>query len=100
DLTYDRNSNILTVDDHVHAGFDLKITVDGLDRVTNVQEGTLSSGSITSETREQGWTLDQLGNWDHVTLDLDGDGNYTDPDEYDDDRVYNEVNELEERDTD
>ena len=102
DITYDRNSNITELDEvDVHVGFDAKITVDGLDRVSNVQEGTLSGGSITSETREQTWTLmDQVGNWEHVKLDLDGDGSYGGTDEYDDDRTHNEVNELTGRDTD
>jgi hypothetical protein len=102
DITYDRNSNITELDEvGVHVGFDAKITIDGLDRVTNVQEGTLSGGSLTSETREQTWTLmDQVGNWEHVKLDLNGDGDWSDADEYNDDRTYNDVNEIAGRDTD
>jgi RHS repeat-associated protein len=44
--------------------------------------------------------MDQVGNWEHVKLDLDGDGSYGGTDEYDDDRTHNEVNELTGRDTD
>ena len=44
------------------------------------------------------WT--RPGNWDHVKLDLDGDGSFTGTDEYDDDRTHNVVNELTARDTD
>lgn len=86
---------------NVHAGLDVKYTIDNLNRLTDAQEGTYSAGSISSETRQQTWTLlDQLGNWDHVKLDLDGDGDWSSGAEYDDDRTHNVVNELTARDTD
>jgi hypothetical protein len=44
--------------------------------------------------------MDQVGNWAHVKLDLNGDGDYADADESDDDRTHNDVNELTGRDTD
>ena len=52
-LTYDRNSNILTADedddhDHGQVGFDVKYTMDNLNRLTVADEGTLSGGSITA----------------------------------------------------
>jgi len=40
-----------------------------------------SSGSITSRTRDQQWTLNQTGNWDLDKVDLDGDGSFTGTDE-------------------
>ncbi|MCP3996433.1 MAG: RHS repeat protein [bacterium] len=98
-INYDRNGNIVDTEDDVHVGFDVKYTIDGLDRLTGAQEGTLSGGSISSETREQTWNLDQVGNWEDVTLDLNGDGDYADTDEYDDDREHNDVNEITTRDT-
>ncbi len=100
DLTYDRNSNITTADDTVHAGFDVKYAMDNVDRLTDADEGTLSSGSITSRTRRQQWTLNQTGNWDHDLTDLNGDGDGRDADELDDTRTHNEVNELLARDID
>ena len=100
DLTYDRNSNITVLDEHVHDGFDVQFTIDDLDRVTSATEGTWSGSAITSKTRAQDWTLNQVGDWDHTRLDLNGDADYTDADEHDDDRTYNEVNELEARDVD
>jgi len=102
EIAWDRNGNVTRTEDHVHGGFDVAYAIDDLDRLTDAQEGTWNSGtsSITSETRQQTWTLDQVGNWDHATLDLDGDGTYTGTDEYDDDRTHNDVNELTARDTD
>jgi len=69
DLTYDRNSNILELEDHVHAGFDAVVTVDGRDRVTGFEQGTLTGGLLTNTTREESWTLGQTGNWDAYQLD-------------------------------
>jgi YD repeat-containing protein len=100
DLTWDRAGNILSIDDQVHSGFDVKVTVDDLDRVTRAHEGTLSAGSIGSPTRDQQWTLDQLGNWDQNRLDLDGNGTFTGTDELDELRSHNEVNEILARDVD
>jgi len=36
---------------------------DGLHRLTLFDEGTLAGTSISTPTREEDWTLDQLGNW-------------------------------------
>ncbi|MEM7305643.1 MAG: RHS repeat-associated core domain-containing protein [Planctomycetota bacterium] len=99
DITYDRNSNITRVEDNVHVGFDWSYTMDDLDRLSRAERGTWS-GSITSQQEDQTWTLDQVGNWDQVTLDFDADNVYTGTDEYDDDRSHNDVNELTGRDTD
>ena len=100
DLTYDRNSNITMAIDNVHEGFDVIYTMDDLNRLTRAQEGTESSGSITSETRDKTWALDQVGNWDSVTFDLDADNAYTGTDELDEVRTHNAVNELTARDID
>ena len=100
DLTYDRNSNITVLDEHVHDGFDVEYTYDDLNRLTKASEGTWNGSSITSKTREQEWTLNQTGNWEFDKLDLNGDGDYVDTDEHNDDRTYNAVNELTGRDTD
>ena len=94
ELTYDRNSNITSADDQVHTGFDVKYTMDDIDRLTKAEEGTLSGGSITGRTRDQEWTLTQTGNWDVNKVDLNGDGDFVDTDEEDDTRAHNTVNEI------
>ena len=100
DISYDRNSNITLIEDNVHSGFDVSYTMDDVDRLTRAQEGTWGGSSISSETRDQEWTLDHVGNWDLAKLDLNGDGDWSDADEYEDDRTHNKVNELTGRDTD
>ena len=94
DLSYDRNSNVSSMDDLVHDGFDVRYYLDDLDRVTRVEEGTLAGGFITSRTRDQQWDLTQIGNWNQDKLDLNGDGDFTDTGEYTDDREHNLANEL------
>ncbi len=96
DIAYDRNSNIGRLEDHVHAGFDALIAVDGRDRVTGFEQGTLLGASITSATRTEAWTLWQTGNWDAYELDSDGDGTL----ELDESRSHNPANEITSRDTD
>ncbi len=100
DLTYDRDSNITSADDSVHTGFDVKYTMDDTNRLVRAEEGTLSSGSITSRTRDQQWTLSHTGNWNRDKVDLNGDGDFVDTDEVNDTRSHNDVNELTARDTD
>ncbi len=108
DVAYDRNSNIELVEDNVHGGFDVDYVMDSLDRLRKAEEGTWNGSSITSRSRQQLWqdpsgnlALDQVGNWDHVRLDLNGDNDFADAGgEYDDDRTHNAVNELTARDTD
>lgn len=95
-LSYDRNSNITEIDDAVQSapGMDWQYTYDDLDRLTRARAGTLSSGSITSETRDQNWTLDHAGNWGHTTFDLNADDVYTGGGEYDWDFTQNKANEI------
>ena len=100
DLGYDRNSNIVSAEDGVHAGFDVLYTNDDLNRLVRAEEGTLSGGSITSRTRDQQWTLSQVGNWDLDKVDLNGDGDFLDAEELEDARTHNAVNELSARDID
>ncbi len=100
DITYDRNSNITLIEDNVHAGFDVSYTIDALDRLERAQRGTWGGSSISSETLDHNWTLDQVGNWEQATLDFNADDLYGGTDEYNDDRTHNDVNELTARDTD
>jgi len=97
--TWDRNSNVTSADDQVHTGFDVKYGMDGIDRLVDADEGTLASGSISSRTRRQQWTLNQTGNWDNDKVDLNGDGDWADTDEVNDTRTHNAVNELSARNT-
>ena len=79
---------------------DVLYTNDSLNRLVRAEEGSLSGGSISSRTRDQQWTLDQVGNWEEDKLDLNGDGDWSDTDEWDDCRTHNDVNELTGRDLD
>jgi len=76
DVAYDRASSVVSVKDNIYPGFDVLYSNDGLNRLTDADEGTLSSGSISSRKRRQLWTLSQTGNWPTMQLDLDGNGNY------------------------
>ncbi|MEQ1735197.1 MAG: hypothetical protein ABL886_02050, partial [Rhodoglobus sp.] len=100
DYTWDRNGSVTSADDQVHTGFDVKYAMDNVDRLVDADEGTLASGSISSRTRRQQWTLNQTGNWDNDKVDLNGDGDWTDTEEVNDTRSHNAVNELTARDTD
>ena len=113
DITYDRNSNITLIVDNVHIVpdsspdpavddhiFDWSYDLDDLNRLKRSERGDWSGSAITSQQEDQTWTLDQAGNWDRVSLDLDADDVYTGADEFDDDRTHNVVNELTGRDTD
>jgi RHS repeat-associated protein len=99
-LTYDRNSNITSADDSVHAGFDVAYTMDSVNRLTRAEEGTLGSGTISNRKRDEQWTLNHTGNWDRDKVDLNGDTDFVDANELDDTRTHNAVNELTARDTD
>jgi RHS repeat-associated protein len=103
DVTYDRNSGITLIEDNITgagSGWDVEYTNDDLNRLTKAEEGSWSGSAITSRTRQELWTLDQVGNFDVTRLDLNGDNDFTDTGEWDDDRTHNVVNELTGRDTD
>ncbi|MCC6675503.1 MAG: RHS repeat protein [Phycisphaerales bacterium] len=105
DLSYDRNSNITDATDTVNKNgsgtrvFDVQYTMDNLNRLTKAEEGTFS-GSISNRSRQQLWTLDQVGNQGRDKVDLNGDNDFVDSGEIDDTRTYNDPNELLTRDTD
>lgn len=99
-LTYDRGSNITSISDAVHPGFDALYGMDNLNRLLNADEGTLSSGSISPRRRQEMWTLTQTGNWSNHKLDLNGDSAYGGADELNDTGTFNTVNELTARDKD
>jgi len=100
DLTYDRNSNILTATDTIlknPAGtrkFDAKYTIDALNRVTRAAEGHYASSVLSPLARDDQWTLTQTGNWDNNKLNLNGDADYTDVGEWDANGTFNDANEL------
>jgi RHS repeat-associated protein len=101
DITYEDDGTISLMVDAIWDGRDVEYTHDGLKRLTAAEEGTWTGSSITSKTRKQDWVaLDQLGNWDEVTLDLNGDGDMLDGNEYDDDREHSIINELDQRNYD
>jgi YD repeat-containing protein len=108
DLTYDEASNITSTTDYVQGvlsggtlkhRFDVKYTIDGLNRVTQAQEGNLSGGTIIDEYRDELWTLTQTGNWANNKVDLNGDNAYGGTGELDDTRAHNPINEILTRNT-
>jgi RHS repeat-associated protein len=104
DNYWDAAGNVVATQDNVHSGFDVVYTTDGIDRVTEAKEGTVSFPggvpTINSTTRDQQWTLSHTGNWDREKLDLDGNGNFTGTDEHDDTRTHSDANELATQDLD
>jgi hypothetical protein len=100
ELTYDRDSGIVSAQDTVHSGMDVAYTMDNVNRLTEAKEGTLSGGTITSTTRDEQWTLSHTGNWDYDKVDLNGDGDFVDSGEVNDHRTHDKVNQLTARDTD
>ncbi len=105
-ISYDRDSSITAVVDNIHVDgsgdglYDVAYTIDNVNRLTKSQWGDWDGSTLTNEQREKLWTLTQTGNWDIVQLDLEDDGDYNGPGEYNDDRTHNIVNELTARDTD
>lgn len=99
-LSYDQASNVTTADDKVLEGFDVQYTLDGLHRLTEAKEGTLSSGTITPCSRDEQWTLGHTGAWDRNKVDRNGDLDFADTDDLDDTRTYSAANELQTRDPD
>ncbi|MEX2217214.1 MAG: RHS repeat-associated core domain-containing protein, partial [Phycisphaerales bacterium] len=106
-IAYDRNSNIVSVLDSLRTSggtrvFDALYGLDNLNRLIQTDEGELTSG-ITTRSRYEQWTLDQVGNWSNHKVDLNGDKDYLDnvpPQEFQEDRTHNVVNELTDRDQD
>lgn len=103
-IDYDKNSNILGVEDPILDNFDgtgydkifsMGLTMDGRNRITRADRGVMVTGSITGTARmDQIWTLDQVGNWGNVKTDLNGNSNGTDAGEVNDTRTHNDANEL------
>ncbi|MFO0895473.1 MAG: RHS repeat-associated core domain-containing protein [Phycisphaerales bacterium] len=100
DVAYDRAGNVASVEDNIYTGFDVLYSNDGLNRLTDADEGTLSGGSISSRTRRQLWTLSQTGNWPEMQLDLNGNGTLTDTGDLDEARTHSLANEILTRDVD
>jgi RHS repeat-associated protein len=92
---YDRASNRLWRQDDVARGlsktFDELYEYDTVNRLTEIQRGTLNSGhtGITSQTLEQNWTLDTTGNWKEFDIDLPGTTN-----DLNQQRTHNGANEI------
>ena len=93
-VSWDRNSNITDVDDQVLGNkHNWSYTNDNLNRLVGADRGDTLQQSHS-------WTLDQLGNWDGYTLDLDGNGSFAGAGELDENRTFGDFNELSSRDTD
>jgi len=99
DYSYDENSNpTLSVDNiHIYAGrhgFDNKHSYDNLNRLTASEQGHWSGSVITDDSEFRDWTLDHAGNWTNERLNLNGDADFSDTDEYNDARTHNAANEI------
>lgn len=94
DIKYDLNSNPTATLDNIHIRvtsgkhiFDVAYTIDGLDRVTQADEGSAvwNGTGLRWEietgyhTRNEMWnSLSLSGNWNNRQLDSNGDGDFTD----------------------
>ncbi len=85
---YDRNSNRTSRDNTLTSGLDELYAYDNLNRMTNMDRGTLSGGAIASPAKEQYWTLDPTGNWSGYVTKTSG---TTDLNQS---RAHNKVNEI------
>ncbi len=110
DVVYDRDSNVARVQDNIwkksngDRNFDAVFSMDSLNRLTEADEGEISSTTINNSkrSRKQEWTLNQPGDWVLYKMDLNGGNppNYSDGGELNDTQTFNTVNEIETRDTD
>lgn len=73
------------------SGLDELYSHDALDRMTGVERGTLSSGSITSLMLDQSWAYDTLGNWNAFD---ETDNQPTTPTTLNQTRTHNAANEI------
>jgi len=106
DIAYDRGSNITSVVDNIQKvsaisgnhNFDAVYTLDGLNRLTQADEGENSGGSIHSskKARQELWSLSQTGNFNvnQLNLNWNADSDFSDTGEIDDTRSYNAANEM------
>ncbi|MEZ6018422.1 MAG: hypothetical protein R3F49_25225 [Planctomycetota bacterium] len=104
--TLDRGGFITEVYDYIEKDtsavrqMDTLLTLDELDRLTDLQRGTLSGGSISNETMEWNRALDAVGNITDDLLDWNNDGDGLDTDEHDKDLTFTAANEIDDIDTD
>jgi RHS repeat-associated protein len=85
---YDENSNRTwkeVLGTNAPTNIDEVYTYDNLNRLTDVDRGSVTNGSIGTITWAQSWTIDALGNWDY--FDDNGTGN-------DQDRTHNFRNQI------
>jgi RHS repeat-associated protein len=103
DIAYDEASNIVSTQDNIqragagisaNRAFDVVYAIDGLNRVTEADEGTQTAGTISNRTRKELWSLTQTGNFAVNQLDIDGNSSLADPGDIDDTRNHNNANEI------
>ncbi|MBX3322247.1 MAG: hypothetical protein KF757_04580 [Phycisphaeraceae bacterium] len=97
-ITYDERSNITSVQDHVHPTMGHAYQMDDLSRLVDAQRGVVASGSITTPNWIEQWDLGVTGTWNGHRLDLDGDSDYSEPDEIDASNTFTLANAWLERD--
>lgn len=97
-ISYDYGSTPTLVVDGALSGNDSEYSYDSLDRLVEAKRGTWSGSAITGLTAQELWTLGQTGNWLGYQRDWDGNNDFTDPGDLDETAVFNEANEIVERD--
>ncbi len=109
-MTYDENGNPTRAEDQIRTNgatghFDVKYTLDEMNRLTRAEQGDWNGSAIASLRRDDAWQdatlggLDQAGNWVRHKLDKDGNGNYTGGNDLDETRTHSDANELLTRNT-
>ena len=96
-VAWDRASNITHTVDGVYNGKDMEFSMDGLNRLVGVEEGTWtpgSPGSITTVINTEDWTLDGSGNWKTYDYDADASGGLLVWPSVSVTRTHNTVNEI------
>lgn len=92
EVIWDDGSNITGVTDHVYGDdFNFKYVNDGLDRLTQSQRGAGTGALITTLREQADWDLGKVGTWDSSSLDLNGDLDYSDADEFQADNGFDGI---------
>lgn len=98
---WDDGSNVLGTTDHIFdSQFNFVYMNDDLDRMTQSHRGNGSGTSITIIEEQEDWVLSKIGNWSNHDLDLNGDLDYIDTDEFQAESTFSSINEQTQIDLD
>jgi len=82
------------------SNFDQLIERDGLDRVVAVERGAIQDAQVVNLRDSIALFLDHSGNWTGKSTDVNGDGDFDDPEDLNEIRHHNAINEITEIDPD